>query len=129
MTFIIIRILPDDTKLIKVASPALSSKWFFKTDHHWCYTVTVPDWTEDTVTKPGNTHYTYISLTWNGYTERKATVKTYCQPYFPHHQRCTHWVTIISVYRWSIFQDGKCILKQTESHKTGLSRQNGIYSP
>lgn len=45
---------PDNTKLIKVATPSLSAKWLFEGQNDTGNVVTVPDGAEDPVSKSAN---------------------------------------------------------------------------
>ena len=46
-------IVPNDSKLVKVSSPALGAEGLLECDDDGCYVVSVPDGTEQPVTKPG----------------------------------------------------------------------------
>ena len=46
--------LPDNPKLVKVATPPLGSEGLFKADDHRGYSISAPNRTEDLVCKPTN---------------------------------------------------------------------------
>ena len=47
------KIIPDDSILVKVASPSISTNRFFESDYYTLDALSTPYWTKDSVTKPG----------------------------------------------------------------------------